>query len=169
MSFYNDVILPKLCDLAMRNKQLVPYRERVIGAAEGRVLEIGAGSGRNLPFYRPNTKQILALEPSAKLVGMARDMIPPGAPVSFLEASAESIPLDDATVDTVVTTWTLCTILMPSPRLAKCAACSGRAENCSLSSTGWRRMRMCAGGSTGLTRPGNPSVADATSTGRYGR
>lgn len=110
MSFYNDVILPKLCDLAMRNKQLVPYRERVIGAAEGRVLEIGAGSGRNLPFYRPNAKQILALEPSAKLVGMARDMIPPGAPVSFLEASAESIPLDDATVDTVVTTWTLCTI-----------------------------------------------------------
>lgn len=110
MSFYNDVILPKLCDLAMRNKQLVPYRERVIGAAEGRVLEIGAGTGRNLPFYRPNAKQILALEPSPKLVDMARDMIPPGAPVSFLEASAESIPLDDATVDTVVTTWTLCTI-----------------------------------------------------------
>jgi hypothetical protein len=47
MGFYNNVILPRLCDLAMRNKQLVPYRERVIGAAEGRVIEIGIGSGRS--------------------------------------------------------------------------------------------------------------------------
>ena len=43
MGFYSDIILPRLCDLAMRNRQLVPYRERVIGGAEGRVLEIGAG------------------------------------------------------------------------------------------------------------------------------
>jgi SAM-dependent methyltransferase len=110
MSFYNDVILPRLCDLAMRNKRLVPYRERVIGAAEGCVLEIGTGSGRNLPFYRPSAKQILALEPSPKLVAMARGVPHRGIPVSFLEASAETIPLDDRTVDTVVTTWTLCTI-----------------------------------------------------------
>jgi ubiquinone/menaquinone biosynthesis C-methylase UbiE len=110
MAFYNDIILPRLCDLAMRNKRLVPYRERVIAAAEGRVLEIGVGSGRNLPFYRPPAKQILALEPSPKLVAMARSIPPPGIPVSFLEASAETIPLDDRTVDTVVTTWSLCTI-----------------------------------------------------------
>ena len=69
MAFYNDIILPRLCDLAMRNKRLVPYRERVIAAAEGRVLEIGVGSGRNLPFYRPPAKQILALEPSPKACG----------------------------------------------------------------------------------------------------
>jgi ubiquinone/menaquinone biosynthesis C-methylase UbiE len=110
MGFYNDVILPKVCDLAMRNKQLRPYRERVIGAAEGRVLEVGIGSGRNLPFYRPQVTELLALEPSPKLLIMARDAVRPGMQVSFIEASAEAIPLDDRSVDTVVTTWTLCSI-----------------------------------------------------------
>jgi ubiquinone/menaquinone biosynthesis C-methylase UbiE len=110
MGFYNDVVLPRLCDLAMRNKQLRPYRERVIGAAEGRVLEIGIGSGRNLPFYRPQVTELLALEPSPQLVAMARHARHPDMPVNFVEASAEAIPLDDRSVDTVVTTWTLCSI-----------------------------------------------------------
>jgi ubiquinone/menaquinone biosynthesis C-methylase UbiE len=110
MGFYNDHILPRVCDLAMRNKQLRPYRERVVGAAEGRVIEIGIGSGRNLPFYRPPAQEVLALEPSAKLIAMARHALPPGMQVSFIEASAEAIPLDDDSVDTVVTTWTLCSI-----------------------------------------------------------
>jgi ubiquinone/menaquinone biosynthesis C-methylase UbiE len=110
MSFYNDFILPRLLDFSMRNKQLLPFRKRVIGAAEGRVLEIGAGSGRNLPFYRSPAKEILALEPSQKLVAMARGAADSAVPVHFLEASAEAIPLDDCTIDTVVTTWTLCSI-----------------------------------------------------------
>ncbi|WFU20564.1 class I SAM-dependent methyltransferase [Bradyrhizobium sp. CB3481] len=110
MAFYSDIILPRLCDLAMRNKQLQPYRERVIGAAEGRVLEIGIGSGRNLPFYRSPVTELLALEPSPQLTAMARNAPHPGAPVNFIEASAEAIPLDDRSIDTVVTTWTLCSI-----------------------------------------------------------
>ncbi len=119
MAFYNDVILPRLCDLAMRNKQLVPYRDRVIGGAEGRVIEIGTGSGRNLPFYRQPVKEVLALEPAPKLIAMARHASHPDMPVRFIEGSAEAIPLDDSSVDTVVTTWTLCSIPHAATALAE--------------------------------------------------
>src|SRR3982074_3449154 len=111
MGFYSDIILPRLCDFAMRNKQLLPYRERVIGAAEGRVLEIGVGSGMNLPFYRPPGREVLALEPAPRLLTMARSASRASSmPVTFLEASAEAIPLDEHSVDAIVTTWTLCSI-----------------------------------------------------------
>ncbi len=119
MGFYNDIILPRLCDLAMRNKHLRSYRERVIGAAEGRVIEIGIGSGRNLPFYRPPVTEIIALEPASKLVAMARHAPHPDMPVNFIEGSAEAIPLDDRSVDTVVTTWTLCSIPHAANALAE--------------------------------------------------
>ncbi len=120
MGFYTDIILPRLCDLAMRNKRLVPFRERVVGAAEGRVLEIGVGSGRNLPFYRPPVLEVLALEPAPRLVIMARGASrATNMPVSFLDASAEAIPLDEHSVDTVITTWTLCTIPQAATALAE--------------------------------------------------
>ncbi|MDX0544098.1 methyltransferase domain-containing protein [Sinorhizobium medicae] len=99
-----------ICDLSMRNVRLHPYRERVVGAAEGRVLEIGSGSGLNLPFYRRDAREILALEPDPALLAMARRVPHTEIPVTFMEASAEAIPLDDNSIDTVVTTWTLCTI-----------------------------------------------------------
>jgi ubiquinone/menaquinone biosynthesis C-methylase UbiE len=111
MGFYTDVVRARLCDLAMRNKQLVPFRERVIGAAEGRVLEIGVGSGRNLPFYRAPVWQLLALEPAPRLFSMTRSASGERrVPVSFVAASAEAIPLDQHSIDTIVSTWTLCSI-----------------------------------------------------------
>ncbi|PST24104.1 class I SAM-dependent methyltransferase [Mesorhizobium plurifarium] len=118
MGIYRDSILPKLCDLSMRNERLHPYRKRVVGAAEGRVLEIGSGSGLNLPFYPPVVREVLALEPDANLLAMARRVPHVEMPVNFIEASAEAIPLDDNSVDTVVTTWTLCTI--PEAAAALC-------------------------------------------------
>jgi ubiquinone/menaquinone biosynthesis C-methylase UbiE len=120
MGFYSDLVLPKLCHLAMRNKRLVPYRERVIGAAEGRVLEIGAGSGLNLPFYRPAVQDIFALEPAPPLIEMARRTSRDAkVTVRFVEASAEAIPLDHQSIDTVVTTWTLCTIPQAATALSE--------------------------------------------------
>ncbi len=111
MGLYRALLLPKLCDLAMRNRNFRPYRERVIGAAEGRVLEIGAGSGLNLKFYGMRASEILALEPDPNLIAMARSNARAASrPVIFIEASAEEIPLEPGSIDTVVTTWTLCTI-----------------------------------------------------------
>jgi SAM-dependent methyltransferase len=111
MGFYNDVILPRLCHLMMRNRRLIPYRERVVGSAEGRVLEVGIGSGLNLPFYRSAVREIVGLEPAPKLIAMARQVaqrMP--LPVTFIEESAEAISLADNTIDTAVTTWTMCTV-----------------------------------------------------------
>lgn len=102
MGFYDQHILPRLIHLAMKAKRLDPYRERVAGAAAGRVLEIGMGSGLNLPFYSDRA-EIVGLEPHAKLREMA-------GPVTLLAGSAEQIPLESASIDSIVTTWTLCSI-----------------------------------------------------------
>ena len=111
MSFYRDRVLPYLINLAMRNRRLLPYRERVLSAAEGRVLEIGIGSGLNLPFYPARVSEIVGLEPAPRLAAMARRASARSSfPVAFIEGSAEAIPLDHNSFDTVVTTWTLCSV-----------------------------------------------------------
>lgn len=111
MGLYRKLVVPRLTDLAMRNERLEPYRRRALGAAGGRVLEIGIGSGLNLTRYPPAVCALLALEPDPKLMGMARSRSAESVlPVTFIEASAEQIPLEDKSVDTVVSTWTMCSI-----------------------------------------------------------
>lgn len=111
MGLYQDRVLPLLIDLAMRQRNLGEYRRRVIPAAEGRVLEIGIGSGLNLPLYRPGIERVIGLDPSPKLLAMAREpMRRASAPVELIEGSTEAIPLAARSVDTVVTTWTLCSV-----------------------------------------------------------
>jgi ubiquinone/menaquinone biosynthesis C-methylase UbiE len=109
MGFYQDRIVPHLVNLSMRNSQLTPYRERIASQAEGRVLEIGVGSGANLPLYTDRATEVLGVEPHPRLLNMATAKIG-RVPVRLIEGSAESIPFEDSSVDTVVTTWTLCTI-----------------------------------------------------------
>jgi ubiquinone/menaquinone biosynthesis C-methylase UbiE len=111
MNFYQHYVLPRLVHFAMRQEAILPFRRRVVGAAEGRVLEIGIGSGLNLPLYGSAVRVVIGLEPSPELLLMARDRATTApVPVDLLEASAEAVPLDDASIDTVVTTWTLRTI-----------------------------------------------------------
>lgn len=112
MGIYERWVLPWLIDLAMRNKEVKRYRRKVIPRAAGRVLEIGGGSGLNLPYYeRGAVTALCTLDPSAALVRMARRKAARAAlPVELLLGSAEALPLSDASVDTVVSTWTLCSI-----------------------------------------------------------
>jgi ubiquinone/menaquinone biosynthesis C-methylase UbiE len=98
----------------MRNKEAMRYRSQVVPQACGTVLEIGIGSGLNLPFYGTSVERLYGLDPSQELLAMARKNASAVAyPVDFLGCPSEEISLDDASVDTVVTTWTLCTI--PDP------------------------------------------------------
>ncbi len=111
MSFYAEHVLPHLLNLAMRNRELAGYRRRVVPAARGRVLEVGIGSGLNLPFYGSEAKEVIGLDPSLPLLEIAGKQARIGhRPVTMLQGSAEAIPLEDASVDTVLTTWSLCTI-----------------------------------------------------------
>ena len=111
MGFYQDQIVPLLINLTMRRRDLAAYRSRVVPAADGRVLEIGIGSGLNLPFYSRNVEHLIGLDPSPKLLSMVRRNLRPDTPsLELIEGSAEAIPLENDSVDTVVTTWTLCSI-----------------------------------------------------------
>lgn len=111
MSFYQRRILPWLIDRGMRNKAMTKYRPQVPALAEGEVLEIGVGSGLNFPHYSARVSHLYGLEPSDYLREAA---VPNTAglpfPVSLIGAGAENIPLESASIDTVVSTWTLCSI-----------------------------------------------------------
>jgi ubiquinone/menaquinone biosynthesis C-methylase UbiE len=75
MGFYQNQIIPLLIDLTMRQRNLAAYRSRVVPAATGRVLEIGIGSGLNLPFYSRNVERLIGLDPSPKLLSMVRQSL----------------------------------------------------------------------------------------------
>jgi ubiquinone/menaquinone biosynthesis C-methylase UbiE len=110
--FYAKYVLPRLIDLAMRNKETARLRAVWIPHAQGEVLEIGIGSGLNLPFYSPEVQRVYGVDPSVELRRLARQRAAAvSTKVEFLPQSAEEpLPLANASMDTVVVTWTLCSI-----------------------------------------------------------
>ena len=121
MGFYARRVLPHLINAAMKNKDATRLRGAWIPQARGRVLEIGIGSGLNLPFYSPEVECVYGLEPSAELQKMAQERAKRlNTKIDFLSQSAEDpIALADASVDAVVMTWTLCSIPDPVKALAQ--------------------------------------------------
>src|SRR5260370_39089658 len=109
MGLYAKYIWPLLIDVGMRNKDTTRLRAAWIPHARGDVLEIGIGSGLNLPFYSPEVQRVYGVDPSVELQRMARKRVAARRlPVEFLSQSAEEpLPLPNESVDTVVVTLTI--------------------------------------------------------------
>jgi ubiquinone/menaquinone biosynthesis C-methylase UbiE len=102
----------------MKNPATTKCRSEIVPKALGRVLEVGIGSGLNFPFYRADVRQVCGIDPSPELLAMAAAKVAAlPYPVQLLCASAEAVPLEDASAETVVLRWTLCSIPNPSRAL----------------------------------------------------
>lgn len=120
MNCYQKYIEPAFVDFACGTKPISKQREKVVPRARGQVLEIGAGSGRNFPYYDAgNVERIFALEPAVKMRDRAKQRKKESAiEIEWLDLPTEEIPLESRTIDTVLVTYTLCTI----PDVAKALA-----------------------------------------------
>jgi len=112
MSFYEDRVLPHLINLACSSRPNRKQREKIVPLAQGDVLEIGFGSGLNLPFYdSQKVRKIWGLEPSEGMRRKAQPMVDESnLDVEFIDLPGEEIPLEADSVDTVLVTYSLCTI-----------------------------------------------------------
>lgn len=115
MGFYSTKILPKFLDLACGSKPMEKQREKVIPQATGEVVEIGIGSGLNLPHYDPaKVIRVIGIDPDDAIWDKAAARVAAcDFPVERLGLSGERLPLEDACADTVIVTYALCTI--PDP------------------------------------------------------
>jgi ubiquinone/menaquinone biosynthesis C-methylase UbiE len=117
MGLYDDRILPHVMNVVMNTKQTRRMRERVCTDLEGEVLEIGFGTGHNLPFLPADVTRLLAVEPSGRSVELARGRIDASPiDVEVIGLDGERLPVADEGVDAVLCTWSLCTI--PDPAAA---------------------------------------------------
>ena len=112
MGFYADRVLPYIIGIACGAPPSLKQREKVVPNAQGRVLEIGMGSGLNLQYYDPSKVELVfGLEPSEGMRRKAQENLAASpVEVRLLELPGEEVPLDDDSIDTVVLTYTLCTI-----------------------------------------------------------
>jgi SAM-dependent methyltransferase len=114
MGFYNDRVLPHVVDFACGTADARPVRERVCAELSGEVLEIGFGSGHNVPMYPPAVTRVTAVEPSDVAWRIAgKRLAGAQVPVERAGLDGQQLPFADAQFDTAVSTWTLCTI--PDP------------------------------------------------------
>ncbi len=113
--WYHRLVVPRLTDLACGLSQIEEQRRKIVPQASGRVLEVGIGSGHNLPFYDcSRVEHVYGIDPSGELLDLARKRsLGVGFGVSLQQARAEAIPLETSNVDTAVSTYTLCTVEDP--------------------------------------------------------
>jgi len=112
MSLYDKYVLPKFLNCACGSNPVSRQRQKVVPLVEGKVLEVGVGSGLNLPFYdKSKIDELWGLDPSEELSDMARKVADSeNIEVNFISSGAEEIPLPDKYFDSVLITYTMCTI-----------------------------------------------------------
>jgi len=111
MGFYQDQVVPRITNVTLSNREFAPIRQRVTAGLAGEVLEVGFGSGLNVPFYPPEVKRVRAVDPAAagrKLA--ARRVAASPVPVEYVGPDGQELPLESGSVDHVLSTWTMCTI-----------------------------------------------------------
>ena len=114
MRWYNEHVLPRLQDHALDTAHAHRIRARVLAPLAGEVVEIGFGTGHNLPYVPAGVTRLLAVEPSESSIAVAADRIAASAvPIEVIGPDAQRIPLPDASVDAALCTWSLCSI--PDP------------------------------------------------------
>lgn len=121
MGFYRKYVLPRAIHVVCSHGSISSQRERVVPQAEGEVLEIGIGSGLNLPYYDPGKiTSVTGIDPSVELWSR-RDQTSSNLPfpLTFAQAKAEKLPFDDNSFDTVLSTFTLCTVEDPYRALSE--------------------------------------------------
>jgi ubiquinone/menaquinone biosynthesis C-methylase UbiE len=119
MGFYDYYLLPRIVHFTCGLKPAMKQRQKVVPLASGRVLEIGIGSGLNIPFYDPaRVEHVWGLDPSAEMWAIAqKNAAEHHIDAEFIQSGAESIPLAPAAADTVVMTYTMCTLPQVLPAL----------------------------------------------------
>ena len=150
MAIYREHVLPWIINVACGMKQSKPLRERVCEGLQGRVVEIGFGSGLNVPFYPQAVTGVSAVEPADLAWKLAHRRLEDSTiPVERAGLDGESLPFEDDSFDTAISTWTLCTIPDAGRHCGRFGASSSPAAPFTSSSTASHRTRRFSGGRTG--------------------
>ncbi len=112
MGLYSKVIFPRLLDVVMSGQELATYRQELLADVQGKVLEIGFGTGLNLPYYSDKVEKITTIDANSGMNKLARKRIQASPlKVEHYVLNGESLPMENNTFDSIVSTWTLCSIV----------------------------------------------------------
>jgi ubiquinone/menaquinone biosynthesis C-methylase UbiE len=118
VTLYQHRVLPHLINFAMKHREIAQLRAAHVSDAQGVVVEVGIGSGLNLPYYSHKVTRVHGFDPSVELLAMAREKAAAAQfPVDLRNQDASRIPMGEGSADTLVMTWTLCSIVDPSAAL----------------------------------------------------
>lgn len=150
MGFYSESVFPRIMNVMMSSKETQRMREEVCAPLTGEIVEVGFGTGLNLPHLPAAVTNLKAVEPRARGRDLAKERLEASpVRVEFIGLDGHRIPLEDHSVDHALSTWTLCSIEDPVAAVRELARVLRPGEHCTSSSTASRPTRRCIAGSSG--------------------